>query len=141
VLQGFAPDRLHIDHTIRNVLEDIQESFHDHIERQEDGTSIVVPKVSSSEGSLIFFWWKIFMVLLLSSFFLTCISHFAQYYQLILDRNDSELLRKRLHHKDRQQLTSPSSGRLKLPPPTPRKASQLTEDRDHTEESSTEKDS
>jgi hypothetical protein len=108
VLQGFAPDRLHIDQTIRNVLEDIRESFHDHIERHEDGTSVVVAKGSSSEGSLIFFWWKIFMVLLLSSFFLSCISHFAQYYQLILDRNDSEGLRKRLHHKDRQQLTSPS---------------------------------
>lgn len=83
-----------------------------------------VPSVASSGSSTaeyMMFWWQLFMTTLLVLFFLSCISQFAQYYQLTLDREDSNKLRKRLPHAIRQLIASPNSGKLKLPPPTPHK--------------------
>lgn len=59
------------------------------------------------------------MTVFLAGFFLSCISHFAQYYQMTLDQEDSNKLRRRLPNSVRLELASPTSGRLKLPPPTP----------------------
>lgn len=64
-------------------------------------------------------WWGVVMTFFLVAFFLSCISHFAQYYQMTLDQEDSNKLRKRLPNSVRLELASPTSGRLKLPPPTP----------------------
>jgi hypothetical protein len=64
-------------------------------------------------------WWGVIMTAFLVAFFLSCISHFAQYYQMTLDQADSNKLRRRLPHSVRLELASPTSGRLKLPPPTP----------------------
>ena len=72
-----------------------------------------------SIGSLFKMWWGVVMTFFLAAFFLSCISHFAQYYQMTLDQEDSNKLRKRLPNSVRLELASPTSGRLKLPPPTP----------------------
>jgi hypothetical protein len=64
-------------------------------------------------------WWGVIMTVFLAAFFLSCISHFAQYYQMTLDQEDSNKLRRRLPNSVRLELASPTSGRLKLPPPTP----------------------
>ena len=74
---------------------------------------------SMSVGSIFMLWWKFIMTSLLLAFFLSCISHFAQYYQMTLDQEDSNKLRRRLPNSVRLELASPTSGRLKLPPPTP----------------------
>ena len=63
--------------------------------------------------------WGYVMSFFLIAFFVSCFSHFAQYYQMTLDQDDSNKLRKRLPHSVRLELQSPTSGRLKLPPPTP----------------------
>lgn len=110
LLQHWTPDSLDLDHSIRNCLEYLKESFHKNLNTNDE---------ESPPTKLLVFWWKMFMFMLISSFFLSCISHFAQYYQLLLDRNDSEKLRNRLHSQIRSDLTSPITGRLKLPPPTP----------------------
>lgn len=70
-------------------------------------------------GAVFMVWWKVLMTLLLLGFFVSCLSHFAQYYQMILDQEDSQLLRRRLPKGVRLELSSPTSGKLKLPPPTP----------------------
>lgn len=75
--------------------------------------------VGMSFGALFSIWWKFIMTSLLLAFFLSCISHFAQYYQMTLDQEDSNKLRRRLPNSVRLELASPTSGRLKLPPPTP----------------------
>jgi membrane protein YqaA with SNARE-associated domain len=117
LLQFVSPDAFHFDETIRDTLENIRNSFHQSI--NSPGSEFEQNHSVTSEQLI--FWWKIFMSLLISSFLLSCISHFAQYYQLILDQEDSLKLRNRLAHNIRLELTSPVSGRLKLPPPTPLK--------------------
>ena len=71
-----------------------------------------------TSGDIFGLWWKLFMTILLLGFFIGCISHFAQYYQMTIDQEDSNKLRQRLPHNVKAELTSPNSGRLKLPPPT-----------------------
>jgi hypothetical protein len=115
VLQILAPDNFHLDQAIRSTLEQFRESFHQKLNPSTSG-------VASTEGHIAF-WWKVFMSLLIFSFFLSCISHFAQYYQLIIDQEDSLTLRDRLLKDVKLDITSPNSGRLKLPPPTPLKVS------------------
>lgn len=74
---------------------------------------------ATSLGAVFKMWWGVIMTAFLAAFFLSCISHFAQYYQMTLDQEDSNKLRRRLPHSVRLELASPTSGRLKLPPPTP----------------------
>ncbi len=59
------------------------------------------------------------MGLLLLTFILSCVSQFAQSYQLTLDVEESNKLRMKLPSKTLLDITSPLSGRLRLPPPTP----------------------
>ena len=59
------------------------------------------------------------MGLFLLTFILSCVSQFAQSYQLALDVEESNKLRLRLPSKILLDITSPLSGRLRLPPPTP----------------------
>ena len=59
------------------------------------------------------------MGLLLLTFILSCVSQFAQSYQLTLDVEESNKLRMKLPSKILSDITSPLSGRLRLPPPTP----------------------
>ena len=58
------------------------------------------------------------MALLLGSFLLSCISQVAQHYQMQIDMEESNKLRARLPKNVLAQLTSPTSKRLILPPPT-----------------------
>jgi len=125
------PDRFNLDKKVRQVFEEGRDSFRN-LDPQKVGTT--GPGIAGSggglgtgskkvtAGELIGFWWKIFMASLLCFFFLSCISHFAQYYQLTVDQDDSRKLRKRLPNEIRNDITSPVSGRLKLPPPTPYKS-------------------
>ena len=67
------------------------------------------------------FYWQLFMGLLLFSFALSCVSQFAQFYQMTLDQIESNKLREMLSSTVKASLLSPSgSGRLVLPPPTPK---------------------
>ena len=65
------------------------------------------------------FYWSFIMSLLLLTFVLSCVSQFAQSYQLSLDVEESNKLRLKLPSKVLSDITSPISGRLRLPPPTP----------------------
>ena len=64
-------------------------------------------RAQMTAGGIMAFWWKVFMASLLCLFFLSCISHFAQYYQLTVDQDDSRKLRKRLPNAVKLELTSP----------------------------------
>lgn len=65
------------------------------------------------------FYWSFIMGLLLLTFILSCVSQFAQSYQLSLDIEESNKLRVKLPSKVLLDIMSPLSGRLRLPPPTP----------------------
>lgn len=112
-LQFLIPDGLHLDHTVREIIEESRENFHNKI---RPGAS---EQHASASSEAFVFWWQLFTGTLLGLFFLSCVTHFAQYYQLTVDRNDSHKLRKRLPHATRLELASPQSGKLRLPLPTP----------------------
>lgn len=136
-LQALLPDQLHLDEMIREALEEGRESFRAIGQNQGQGQGVIVDGqvvidnnaggasiVSGAEneaslGSYMMIWWRFIMTFFLLAFFLSCISHFAQYYQMTLDQDDSNKLRRRLPNSVRLELASPTSGRLKLPPPTP----------------------
>ena len=76
---------------------------------------------SSSAASNVLFWWQLFTGTLLFSFALSCVSQFAQFYQMTIDQEASDKLREHLPPSVRTSLLSPGgSGRLVLPPPTPK---------------------
>lgn len=117
-LQTLAPDSLHVDQVIREIIEDARESFKNLDTRKDkDGAS-----ASSGMASTFLFWWQILMAILLGSFLLSCMSQFAQHHQMQLDMEESNKLRAKLPKNIRIELTSPVSKRLKLPPPTASKA-------------------
>jgi hypothetical protein len=113
-VQYIIPDKFQLDHIVREILEESKESFHNKIRVSPDlSSSVTSPSIAFG------FWWQLFTGSLLGVFFLSCITHFAQYYQLVIDREDSNKLRKRLPPAARREIASPVSGNLKLPPPTP----------------------
>ena len=141
-LQALLPDQLHLDAMIREALEEGRESFRAIGQNQGPGQGVIVDgnviidsslagsvagsasmgtsaENEASLGSYMMIWWRFIMTFFLLAFFLSCISHFAQYYQMTLDQDDSNKLRRRLPNSVRLELASPTSGRLKLPPPTP----------------------
>jgi len=134
-LQHVVPDSFQLDQRIREVLEEGRESFksignkNNVVINSSSGSNIsggdeaktatAAAVIEMSTGAVFLFWWKILMCTLLCLFFVSCVSQFAQYYQMTLDQADSNKLRKRLPSNVRMELVSPSSGRLKLPPPTP----------------------
>ncbi len=122
-LQQLCPDSIKFDDYIRQIVVESRESFHRNVKGA--GKENVQ---SSAAATTFLFWWQIFMSSLLAAFFLSLISHFAQYYQMTLDQEDSNRLRKRLPQNIRAEIVSPQSGRLKLPPPTP-----LKKNREHSE--------
>jgi hypothetical protein len=115
MIQYFSPDSLRLDGKIRQIFEEGRESF------QNLNNNVATTKSdpeTHTTGELFMFWWQIFMASLLCVFFVSCISHFAQYYQMTVDQDDSNKLRKRLPSNVRLDILSPGTGRLKLPPPT-----------------------
>lgn len=56
----------------------------------------IIKKSSESIASKIALYWQLFMGMLLFSFFLSCISQFAQFYQLDIDQIESNKLREKL---------------------------------------------
>lgn len=58
------------------------------------------------------------MFILLFTFFLSCISHFAQYYQLLIDTEEINKLKNGLPTNVKNELTSPNSGMIRLPAPS-----------------------
>lgn len=136
LLQYYIPDHLNLDSQIQQILVDARASFQNNLKQCTAGSELddachhsAPPPIvtaeatdsSSSTGEIIMFWWQLFMSTVLALFFLSCVSQFAQYYQLTVDREDSNKLRKRLPHAIREMIASPNSGKLKLPPPTPHK--------------------
>lgn len=91
VLQYLLPDALNLDDAVRDGLELARESFHRNVHSQRD-TSDVGSQNSMEDLS---FWWHVFTGSLVTFFLLSCVTHFAQYYQLLVDRDDSTRLRKR----------------------------------------------
>ena len=59
------------------------------------------------------------MVIFLALFLLSCVTALAQHRQLLEDQKESEKMREKLTPRVRQTITSPRSGRLLLPKPTP----------------------
>lgn len=88
--QLLAPDKLHIDEVIREIIEDGRESFRnlDKKTKTED--------TSKSLASEILFYWQIMMALMLLSFFVSCIAAFAQHFQMKIDVEESNQLRAKL---------------------------------------------
>eukprot|EP01039_Chlorochromonas_danica_P006839 gene6839-7559_t len=120
LLQYLVPDKLELDHTIREILEDSRQSFQSKI-LAKNSTEINTTELDARNSAQTFaFWWQLFTGCLLTFFLLSCLSHFAQYYQLMIDRDDSHKLRKRLPPATALKLMSPTSGKLHLPPPTPK---------------------
>lgn len=131
LIQSLTPDFFNLDKTIREVIEEARQNFQD-INRDAakaaaaaaSGGDIKAGLLASSEGmhrsagEMFIFWWQIFMGSLLFVFFVSCISHFAQFYQLTLDQQESKRMRQRIPSSVRQELLSPGSGRLRLPPPS-----------------------
>lgn len=118
LLQYLAPDGLNIDQLIRQVLEEGKASF-ESMSKGGNNTSARSRSGQSTPGAVFFFYWQMVMGGLLLAFLLSCISPLAQYYQLTLDSVISKKLRSRLPASVRNDITSPKSGRLVLPPPTP----------------------
>lgn len=124
LIQQIIPDRFELDHYIREIIEESRKNFQSSLQNKtvEATTTAVAASASTFSTKEIFlFWWQIFMTSLLSIFFFSCVSHFAQYYCMILDKEDSNKLRKRIPKSVRHQISSPVTGRLKLPMPTPLK--------------------
>lgn len=123
-IQYLSPDSLHLDESIRSVLEAARESFQRKINQQNSDGSAAVEEVLQEEnsvGSQALLLWQSFMACLLTVFFLSCIAEFAQCYQRVLDDIDAQVLRQRLPSEVVREIQSPTSGRLKLPAPTPLK--------------------
>jgi hypothetical protein len=62
---------------------------------------------SSSAASNVLFWWQLFTGTLLFSFALSCVSQFAQFYQMTIDQEASDKLREHLPPSVRTSLLSP----------------------------------
>lgn len=129
MLQYLLPDALQLDELVRTVFEEGKKNFQN---LQTSGGGAAASAAASAAESAaaapsamhvtkawLSFGWQSFMFVLLSTFFLSCISHFAQYYEMLLDQEDSNVLRKKLPQNVRNEIMSPCSGRLRLPPPTP----------------------
>ena len=112
-LQYLAPDSWRIDQMIRDVLVESRESF----KKLEDSADSPAKPMSSLASSFVFYW-QLLMTIMLATFLLSCISQFAQHHQLQIDMVESEKLRRRLPPGVLQSITSPMSGRLRLPKPS-----------------------
>jgi hypothetical protein len=137
-----APDSLQIDQTIRKLLEEGRGTFQQFSTASSNvsmPSQHFVPSSSSAAAAtsafysflpklqfaslseaFAYYWQSVCMPSILLIFLLSCITQFAQYYQLILDREESQKLRERIPHQIMDDIKSPC-GRLKLPPPTPTK--------------------
>ena len=124
-MQYLAPDSLQIDQMIREAMEEGRESFKKNVDKDTAAVAAAAAAASSSAavsaGELFMFYWQMLMASLLLAFALSCISHFAQFHQMLLDQEASQKLRNRLPASVRQDITSPVSGRLILPPPSTKK--------------------
>jgi hypothetical protein len=99
-LQRLAPDNLNIDSSIREVLEGSRNSFN---KRHEDkklpvdginaGVAVDPPQALTAQ---LMYWWQMVMTFILLSFAASCISQFAQHYQLGKDMEELGKLKNRL---------------------------------------------
>jgi|MDTB01.3.fsa_nt_gb hypothetical protein len=124
-LQSLAPDGLQIDSKIREVLEAARAQFNSAGLPSKGGGTKAVKVAASAAASTggIFgqlkLYWQGVMVIFLALFLLSCVTALAQHRQLLEDQRASEKLRDKLTPRMRQTITSPRSGRLLLPKPTP----------------------
>jgi hypothetical protein len=98
-LQNLAPDSLNIDSSIREMLEDSRNSFH---KRHQDhkissqGNVLVADEGHENLAAKLMHYWQYVMTFILLSFMTSCISQFAQHYQLGLDVEEISKLKTRL---------------------------------------------
>jgi hypothetical protein len=88
-LQYFTPDKFQLDVYIREVIEDGRESF------RNKALNVAVTTEKRSPTNF-FFYWHLFMGLLLLVFLMSCISQFAQHYQMTIDNEELAKYRARL---------------------------------------------
>ena len=113
-LQGLAPDQLHIDQKIRDVLEQARSSLR--ADSKKGGQT-----ASRGVFDKLMLYWQGIMVMFLATFLLSCVDALAQHTQLQKDQEESGKLRAQLSDADRNSCTSPRSGRLLLPMPSQKK--------------------
>eukprot|EP01034_Spumella_vulgaris_P026592 gene26592-33194_t len=128
-LQLACPDALRLDTLIRDLLQESKAKFQIMSRAADASSSTLVEEISTPDTSFKGFLmsilpvcWQMFTTCLLLAFFLSSVSHFAQYYQMLLDQEQSNVLRKKIPQSIKTAITSPMSGRLRLPPPTPGKS-------------------
>lgn len=90
LLQRLAPDSLKIDAIIREVLEEGRDSFRNPKNGAGDAPMKQPRQVSigRSYAEVAMLVWQLVMTSFLLTFLLSCISQFAQYYQLTLDNEE-----------------------------------------------------
>lgn len=128
------PESLQIDSYVSQLLDEARKGFHRNLKSSQAATASIAASTiehtldtstsSSSLSASFLFWWHNIMFVLLSGFFLSCISQFAQHYQMTIDQHESNILRKRLPTAILKKISSPNTGKLKLPAPTPMKSKQ-----------------
>lgn len=82
VLQRITPDALHLDKYIHDTLKELKKSTLGENGAIAAGES---RKVDSSALKSFMLVWQVFMTIVLIYFVLSCVQHFAQYYQSVLD--------------------------------------------------------
>eukprot|EP00606_Chrysophyceae_sp_TOSAG23-5_P000099 GSChrysophyteH2.ASY1.ANO1.368.1 assembled CDS len=128
-LQWVAPDSMQVDHRIRLALEGARYSF-GHLGKATDGATTATATGSGGGGDMghdFKLYWQCVMGTLLTLFFANFVAAVAQFHQLQLDTIECKKLRARLPPNIRRGITSPKSGRLLLPPPTPKNAGTKSE--------------
>lgn len=124
-LQSIVPDSFHLDTFIREALEDFQDSSQKELKKQQADASAVnsgesPPETTHHGHSTLANLWSTFLACILIYFTLSCVQHFAQFYQAMLDKEKSDSYKMKLPSHVKKSLLSPVSGRIKLPPPTPK---------------------
>ena len=134
-LQSLAPDGLQLDSKIREVLEAGRAQFNraggssstskggkGGSKAAKAAATAAAASASASVGGIfdqLKLYWQGVMVIFLALFLLSCVTALAQHRQLLEDQKESEKMREKLTPRVRQTITSPRSGRLLLPKPTP----------------------
>lgn len=113
MLQKLTPDSLHVDQTIREVLEESRASFHKNHPMTKSSAPPVPQEHHLHLAAILMFWWQIVMAVILFSFLMSCISQFAQFYQLTLDNEELTVLRQKLSNqaKSAQECFASSSAK------------------------------
>jgi len=113
-LQRLLPDRFGWDAHVREVLEGGKKAL--------QGSTTHSAGASSGTTAQLRAAWAGVMAMLLCGFLVNFVASLAQMHQMRADQVLSKQLRRRMNPSVKAQIMSPKSGRLILPPPTPKRA-------------------